>query len=132
MMDAFFGQAKKMVMETVGLQDSVAPDAEFEKWHEHVKRLEGMAVVLRRQFNAYATSMTEMVRDREALFEFLHSWLIFVFFGHRCPASVDFQSLVLIHPERTICFQLPMRVPPARRAGACVGLAHRRGRQLLR
>ena len=48
MMDAFFGQAKKMVMETVGLQDSVAPDAEFEKWHEHVKRLEGMAVVLRR------------------------------------------------------------------------------------
>jgi hypothetical protein len=50
-------------METVGLQESVAPDAEFEKWNEHVKRLEGMAVVLRRQFNAYAASMTEMVRQ---------------------------------------------------------------------
>jgi hypothetical protein len=67
MMDAFFGQAKKMVMETVGLQESVAPDAEFEKWNEHVKRLEGMAVVLRRQFSAYAASMTEMVRQNNLL-----------------------------------------------------------------
>lgn len=78
MMDAFFGQAKKMVMETVGLQESVAPDAEFEKWHEHVKRLEGMAVVLRRQFNAYAASMTEMVRQNPPLircFPSIHSFV---------------------------------------------------------
>jgi hypothetical protein len=89
MMDAFFGQAKKMVMETVGLQDSVAPDAEFEKWHEHVKRLEGMAVVLRRQFNAYATSMTEMVR-RHAYVTFdlpLILSVIFSAYFHCCAAT---------------------------------------------
>ena len=58
----FFDQARKMVMETVGLQESVAPDPEFEKWNEHLKKIDGMAVILRRHFTAYAASIVEMVR----------------------------------------------------------------------
>lgn len=62
-MEALFGQAKKLVMETVGLQSSLEPDAEFSKWMENLKKLESMNHLLRKHFSSYASSMVAMVRQ---------------------------------------------------------------------
>jgi hypothetical protein len=72
----FFDQAKKMVMQSVGLQDTITPDAEFEKWNEHLKRIDGMAVILRRHFNAYANTMVDMVRRICLTLDFFFEYIL--------------------------------------------------------
>ena len=76
-----------MVMETVGLQESVAPDPEFEKWNEHLKKIDGMAVILRRHFTAYAASIVEMVRVFQTACIFATrsvDFIIFLVCAHFC------------------------------------------------